>query len=128
MKKWIAFMLVLFLAVVAIGCGGGETPDKPEDKPEPPVTEEVKPNEIKVSGEKAEIEVGEEFDLTIEVLPADAKNKNVRVVANPSGIVDIKDNKTVTGLKGGEVTITVSAVAAPTVKKEIKLTVKGEEE
>ena len=52
----------------------------------------MKPNEIKVSGEKTEIEVGEEFDLTIEVLPADAKNKNVRVVANPSGIVEIKDN------------------------------------
>ena len=126
MKKWIAFMLVLFLAVVAIGCGGGETPD-PEEKPDDPVTEEVKPNEIKVSGEKAEIEVGEEFDLTIEVLPADAKNKNVRVVANPSGIVEIKDNKTVKGLKAGEVTITISAVASPTVKKEIKLTVKGGE-
>ena len=53
-------MLVLFLAVVAIGCGGGETPDKPGEKPVPPVTEEVKPTEIKVSGEKAEIEVGEE--------------------------------------------------------------------
>jgi len=129
MKKWIAFMLVLFLAVVAIGCGGGETPDpEPGEKPVPPVTEEVKPTEIKVSGEKAEIEVGEEFDLTIEVLPADAKNKNVRVVANPSGIVDIKNNKTVKGLKGGEVTITISSIAAPTVKKEIKLTVKGEEE
>ena len=34
MKKWIAFMLVLFLAVVAIGCGGGETPEEPETEPE----------------------------------------------------------------------------------------------
>ena len=137
MKKWIAFMLVLFLAVVAIGCGGGETPEHVHKfvdgicecgEKEPTTDAEVKPTEIKVSGEKAEIEVGEEFDLAIEVLPADAKNKNVRVVANPSGIVEIKDNKTVKGLKGGEVTITISAVAAPTVKKEIKLTVKGEEE
>ena len=136
MRKWIAFMLVLFLAVVAIGCGGGETPEHVHKfvdgicecgEKEPTTDVEVKPTEIKVSGEKAEIEVGEEFDLTIEVLPADAKNKNVRVVANPSGIVEIKDNKTIKGLKAGEVTITVSAVAAPTVKKEIKLTVKGEE-
>jgi len=136
MRKWIAFMLVLFLAVVAIGCGE-KTPEHVHKfvdgicecgEKEPTTDVEVKPTEIKVSGEKAEIEVGEEFDLTIEVLPADAKNKNVRVVANPSGIVDIKDNKTVTGLKGGEVTITISSIAAPTVKKEIKLTVKSEEE
>jgi len=135
MRKWIAFMLVLFLAVVAIGCGE-KTPEHVHKfvdgicecgEKEPTTDVEVKPTEIKVSGEKAEIEVGEEFDLTIEVLPADAKNKNVRVVANPSGIVEIKNNKTIKGLKGGEVTITVSAVAAPTVKKEIKLTVKGEE-
>ena len=122
MKKIIAFILMFFMTLSLIGCGGEtpEVPDDPEDKP----TEEVKPSEIKVSGEKAEINVGEEFDLTIEVLPTDAKDKTVSVTASPSGIVDIKNNKTVKGLKAGEVTITVSAVAAPTVKKEIKLTVK----
>ena len=69
MRKWIAFMLVLFLAVVAIGCGGGETPEHVHKfvdgicecgEKEPTTDVEVKPTEIKVSGEKAEIEVGEE--------------------------------------------------------------------
>ena len=122
MKKIFTFIMMFVMTLSLIGCGGEtpELPDDPEDKP----TEEVKPSEIKVSGEKAEINVGEEFDLTIEVLPTDAKNKNVSVSANPSGIVEIVDNKTVKGLKGGEVTITVSAVADSTVKKEIKLTVK----
>ena len=91
MKKIIAFILMFVMTLSLIGCGGEtpEVPDDPEDKP----TEEVKPSEIKVSGEKVEINVGEEFDLTIEVLPTDAKDKTVSVTASPSGIVDIKNNK-----------------------------------
>ena len=80
MRKWIAFILVLFLSFVLIGCG--EKPDPNPDEPIDPPTETITPNEIKISGEKSEIKVGEEFDLTIEVLPADAKNKNIRVVFN----------------------------------------------
>ena len=126
MRKWIAFVLVLFLSFVLIGCGEKPGPCPVPPTPVPP-TETITPNEIKISGEKAEINVGEEFDLTIEVLPADAQNKNVRVVANPSGIVEIIDNKTIKGLKAGEVTITINSIASPTVKKEFNLKVIGEE-
>ena len=121
MKKWIAFILVLFLSVVAIGCGGGEETPGGEDNPG--TTETVKPTDITLGGTLEEITVGEEFTITTEVTPSNATNKNVRVTANPAGIVEIS-TKTIKGIAEGEVTITVTAVGDTTVKKEFKLVVK----
>ncbi len=39
MKKWISFMMILFLAVIFVGCG-----DKPDPDPKPNNPTEIKSN------------------------------------------------------------------------------------
>jgi len=124
MKKWFSFILVLVLAVVLIGCGGDD--HKEDDTPKPDdktPTTEVKPTSIEITGQKEEIEIGEEFTITVKVLPDDATNKKVRYSSSSSAIATIKDGK-VTGISAGTATITVTADADKAVKKEFTVTVK----
>ena len=127
MKKWFSFILVLVFALVLIGCGGGDTP-KPDDNPQKPddtpVVEDVKPTKIEISGQKEEIEIGEEFTVTVKVTPDDATNKKVRYSSSSSAIATVKDGK-VTGISAGTATITVSAEADKNVKAEFTVTVKA---
>ena len=126
MKKWFSFILVLVLAVVLIGCS--KDPDPTPTPPDPTPTTEVKPTSIEITGQKEEIEIGEEFTITVKVLPDDATNKKVRYSSSSSAIATIKDGK-VTGISAGTATITVTADADKAVKKEFTVTVKpGQEE
>ena len=79
MKKWFSFILVLVLALVLVGCGGNDDP-KPDPTPVDPTpqVEDVKPTKIEISGAKEEIEIGEEFTITVTVLPDNATNKKVK--------------------------------------------------
>ncbi len=130
MKKWFSFVLVLVLTLVLIGCGGGET-EKPDDTPKPDdktPTTEVKPTKIEISGQKEEIEIGEDFTITVKVTPDNATDKKVRYSTSSSAIATIKEGK-VTGISAGTATITVTANADKNVKAEFTVTVKaGEEE
>ena len=123
MKKWFSFILVMVLAVVLIGCGGEKEPEKEQGKDPDPVVIEVKPTSIEITGQKEEIEIGEEFTITVKVLPDDATNKKVRYSSSSSAIATIKDGK-VTGISAGTATITVTADADKAVKKEFTVTVK----
>ncbi len=122
MKKWISFMMILFLAVIFVGCG--DKPDKPNPKPNNPT--EIKVTSIEVTGVKEELEEGESFTLEIKVLPENATNKNYRVAAVDTSVLKVEDKK-VTALKGGETTLTVTPLGNTQLKKEFKITVKGKE-
>ena len=127
MKKWFSFILVLVLTLVFVGCGGKED-DKPDTPVDPtPQVEEVKPTKIEISGAKEEINVGEEFTITVTVSPSDATNKKVKYSSSDSSVATIKDGK-VTGISGGTCKITVTSDADKSVKAEFTLTVKGTEE
>ncbi len=126
MKKWFSFILVMVLALVLIGCGGKE--EEPEPTPGPtPAVEDVKPTSIEISGQKEEIEIGEDFTITVKVLPDNASNKKVRYSSSNSSVASVKDGK-VTGVSAGTATITVTADADKTVKKEFTVTVKPGQE
>ena len=123
MKKWLSFMLVLVLAFALVGCGE----DKPNpDDPNKPTEETIKPTSIEISGQKTEIEVGEEFTITVKVLPDNATNKNVRYSSSNSSVATIKDGK-VTGVSAGTATITVTASGDTKVTKSFDVKVNGEE-
>ena len=121
MKKWISFMMILFLAVIFVGCG-----DKPDPDPKPNDPTEIKVTSIEVTGVKEELEEGESFTLEIKVLPENATNKNYRVAAVDTSVLKVEDKK-VTALKGGETTLTVTPLGNTQLKKEFKITVKGKE-
>ena len=124
MKKWFSFILVLVLTLVFVGCGG----DKEEEKPTPddptPVVTDVKPTKIELSGQKTEIEIGEEFTFTVNVLPNDATDKKVKYASSDSSVATVKDGK-VTGISAGTCKITVTSNADKNIKAEFELTVKG---
>ena len=122
MKKWISFMMILFLAVIFVGCG--DKPDNPDPKPDDPT--EIKVTSIEVTGVKEELEEGESFTLEIKILPENATNKNYRVAAVDTSVLKVEDKK-VTALKGGETTLTVTPLGNTQLKKEFKITVKGKE-
>ena len=128
MKKWFSFILVLVLALVLVGCGGNDDP-KPDPTPVDPTpqVEDVKPTKIEISGAKEEIEIGEEFTITVTVLPDNATNKKVKYSTSSSAIATIKDGK-VTGISAGTATITVTSDADKNIKAEFTVTVKGSSE
>ena len=120
MKKVLSLLLLLICALMFIGCGEEEKdPVKPDPSPTP---EKVDVTSIEVSGQKEEIKVGEEFTLTVKVLPTDATNKKVKYTSSNSSVATVKDGK-VTGITAGEVTITVTSESNPDIKKEFRLKV-----
>ena len=126
MKKWLSLILVLVLALVLVGCGDKPTPPTPDD-PDTPVVEDIKPTSIEISGQKEEIEIGEEFTITVKVLPDNATNKAVRYASNNSSVASVKDGK-IKGISAGTATITVTASGDTKVSKSFDVVVKGEEE
>ena len=128
MKKWFSFILVLVLALVLVGCGPKEDPEPTPGPSDPtPQVEDVKPTKIEISGVKEEIEIGEEFTITVKVLPENATDKIVKYSTSSSAIATVKGGK-VTGISAGTATITVTSNADKNVKAEFTVTVIGEEE
>ena len=56
-----------------------------------------------------EIRKGEEADLTVKVLPADATNKAYSIISSDPQILFVNDNGHLVALKGGNATVTVIA-------------------
>ena len=124
MKKWFSFILVMVLAVLLIGCGK----DDPVDPtPVDPVITVVKPTKVEISGQKEEIDVGEEFTITVKVTPDDATDKTVSYSSSNSSVASVKAGK-VTGISAGTATITVTANGDKFVRAQFSVTVNGTEE
>lgn len=84
------------------------------------------PTAINATLSASEVVIGEKVTATIEVLPADAANTTYSVVSSNPAIATVDaDNGEITGVAAGDVTITYTSVAAPTVKVEKALNVKS---
>lgn len=88
-KKLILFLVVLFSAVVLVGCFG------------------VKVESVTVSGPTSGF-VGDEITLSVTVLPTDAKDKSVTWSSSDNSLATVIGGK-VTLIKKGEVTITAQS-------------------
>jgi len=105
MKKILAFLLVLALGLVFVGCS------------------EKKPTEVKISGAN-EVEVGATIKLEVKVLPEDAVDKSVTWESSDQAIATVSSGS-VKGVKEGTVTITATSNADSSVKDQIEITVKA---
>ena len=124
-KKIFRFLfLVLVIGLFTFTLSSCEKPNNPT--PDNPVVEDVKPTSIEISGQKDEIEIGEDFTITVKVLPDDATNKNVTYSSSDNNIATVTNGK-VTGVSSGKVTITVSAAADASIKNSIEVNVKEKE-
>ena len=108
MKKLLAFLLTLVLAVAVFGCGG-----KRDD--------EVLPTGLKLNL-ASEVEVGSFITGKLTWTPNDTTNKNVKWESSNPEVATVKDGK-VTGIAAGKVTITVTSEAASNVKASAEVTV-----
>lgn len=64
---------------------------------------------ISVSPETAQIEIGEELQLTATILPEEAASANVQWASSDNGIATVSEAGIVTGVAGGEAVITAVA-------------------
>ena len=109
MKKFVAFVLLLVLALVFIGCemGGGE----------------VVPTKVSITESSLELEVGKNYNLGYSVEPKDAANKLVEWKSSDAAIVTVDQNGRLTAVAEGEATITATSKAVSTLSASIKVTV-----
>lgn len=83
---------------------------------------EILPTEIKLTYEKTEVSLGETLEISCEVLPADAANKEVVWSSSDESIATVKDG-IVTTKKAGKVTITCKASKDEKISKSVELTI-----
>ncbi|MDD7165277.1 MAG: Ig-like domain-containing protein [Clostridia bacterium] len=90
---------------------------------------EVKPTSITFDATPSadKTVVGGKYTLFVTVLPGDATNQNVLFSSSDETVATVDANGRITFLKAGNVTITVTAEADPSVKNSIELTVTGGE-
>ena len=126
MKKSILFIFIMFLSLIAIGCGGNETPDGNEN--EEPACGEVT-NTFTVES-SVTLELGETKTLAI----TKDGTFDLEYSSSDDSIVTVENGK-VTAKKVGNATISVSIKDDPSNKKEVSVEVKtpvlelqGEEE
>lgn len=86
------------------------------DPEEDPINEDVLPTEITVNNAVATMEIGEALSLEWTVTPSNATNKDVTFISSDKTIVSIDTSGNLQALKAGSVTITVTSVAASSVK------------
>ena len=86
----------------------------------------VVPTSIDATLSATELDVGGKVTATVVVGPANAADKTYTVVSSNPAIATVNANGTeITGVAAGDVTITYTSVAAPTVKVEKVLNVKS---
>ena len=86
----------------------------------------VVPTSIAATLSAAQVDVGSKVTATVVVGPANAADKSYTVVSSNPAIATVNANGTeITGVAAGDVTITYTSVAAPTVKVEKALNVKS---
>ena len=109
MKKFVAFLLMLVLALVFVGC---ETNNS-----------EVVPTKISFDNATVELEVGKYLNLVAKVEPADAVNKLVEWKSSDTAVVTVDANGRLTGVAEGEATVTATAKAATSVTGSVTVKV-----
>ena len=83
----------------------------------------IKVTEIDITPKKAEIEVGKTKKFTATILPSDAENKAIEWSSSNTAVATVDANGLVTGVAGGEATITATAKDGSGVKGIATITV-----
>ena len=76
-----------------------------------------------IFGEVPDVYVDETGTLTWTIEPAEASNPNVKLKSSNEKILKVDENGTITGVKGGEVYVTATAVDGSQVKAKVKVKV-----
>lgn len=70
-----------------------------------------------------EVGLGDTYRASYTVLPRSAKDRSVAWESSDPSVVTVDENGLLTGIKAGEATITITSVAAPSVKASFHVTV-----
>ena len=109
----------LLTGLVACGPTSSEDPSNDPSTTNPSV---VDVSSIEVTADKTTLIVGDTVNLSINVLPSNATNKNVTYSA--TGTVEVSSSGTVTAISVGTGSVTVTSVSNPTVSNTINFVVK----
>jgi len=120
MKKWIAFLLVLTLLFVFIGCNKPVEEDPDDDQP---VVVDVLPTAITIKNGVATMNVGDTQTLEIEITPSDTTNKSVTWKSSNEAVVKVDSAGGLTAQAAGTATITVTSKAKSSIKATFEVTV-----
>ena len=120
MKKWIAFLLVLTLLFVFIGCNKPVEEDPDDDQP---VVVDVLPTAITIKNGVATMDVGDTQTLEIEITPSDTTNKSVTWKSSNEAVVKVDSAGGLTAQAAGTATITVTSKAKSSIKATFEVTV-----
>lgn len=90
---------------VCLSCGQLEPNEEPELE-----SKEIKVESIKLNDTSISLNVGDEYQLTAEISPSDATNKDVVWGSNNESIATVSDNGRITGIQKGMADIIVRSV------------------
>lgn len=118
MKKWIAFMLILVLGVVFIGCDTDEKdPDDNGDDKQVVITG------INISGNLANMNVGDTMQLSATVTPENA-DQSVKWLSKNPEIATVDENTgLVTAISAGVVDIVVTSTVSNKITRQVSILV-----
>ncbi len=112
MKKFIALIAVMFLALALVGCGGGTE-----------ITDvSIPASENKVNS----VKIGDTLQLTAKIEPAELSDAKLEWSSSDITIATVDQNGLVTGVKKGQVTIAATAENGKRGTKRISVTDSGD--
>ncbi|WP_421812927.1 BspA family leucine-rich repeat surface protein [Flagellimonas sp.] len=106
---------VFLVFLTLLSCDKGET-----------INEEIKVNTIEVRAESTTLLKGETTQLNINVIPANATNKEIVWSSSDEAIAKVSTTGLVTGLSMGNVVITAKSISNPSITQTVSLEVLGE--
>ena len=106
MKKAIAILLALAVALSLAACGSG-------------APKQVK--KVRITGAKRSVVMSESVALSAVVSPDDAADKTVTWSSSDGSVLKVDGDGVVTGLSGGTATVTATASSGVSASKEIKV-------
>lgn len=119
-RKIVLFPLAMAAILGLAGCSNDNKPSSSVEESVQTPSSEVKKASISVDKKTVELQVGEQTLVTATV--TDAENGNKTWTSSNNEVATVAAG-TITGVKEGTATITVSLDADPTVKAEIAVTV-----
>lgn len=102
-----------------------DIPDLPDDNPPQPSVKKVR--EINIRPESLNLDVGQSYQLDVEVLPEDASNKNLSFRSTNPYVISVNTRGEVRAIRPGSASVKVFAVDGSGVSKSVNISVNKEE-
>ena len=100
--------------------------DSSSDTTQSSTTSDISVTKVELSKSSMVVKVGTSGKLSVNVLPTNATNKNLKWASSNSSVLSVDTSGNIKALKAGVATITVSSIASPNVKDTCVITVKNE--